>query len=75
LALALFLDIKRHDLVTSALAKVKQAARLSGVEDLGNLVIPSWFVYLTMFGAWIAAPGKNVLGMKPGRRAFGQTRG
>lgn len=63
--------------VTSALAKGKQAARLSGIEDLGNLVIPSWFVYLTMLGPWIAAPGKNTLGVKRGwgAFAFGQTRG
>lgn len=63
--------------VTSALAKGKQAARLGGIEDLGNLVIPSWFVDLTMLGPWIAAPGKNMLGVKGGwgAFAFGQTRG
>ena len=56
--------------VASALAKRKQAARLSGIEDFGNLVIPSWFVYLTMLGPWIAAPGKNILGLKRGWGAF-----
>jgi hypothetical protein len=62
--------------VTSALPKGKQAARLSGIEDLGNLVIPRWFVYLTMLGPWIAAPRKNMLGVKRGwgAFAFGQTR-
>ena len=57
--------------VTAALAKGQQAARLSGIEDLGDLVIPSWFVYLTMLGPWIATPGKNMLGVKRVRRAFG----
>lgn len=63
--------------VTSALAKGKQAARLRGIEDLGNLVVPSWLVYLTMLGPWIAAPGKNMLGVKrgSGKFPFGQTRG
>ena len=56
--------------VTSAPAKGKQAARLSGIKDLGNLVIPSWFVYLTMLGPWIAAPGKNLLGVKNSREAI-----
>ena len=50
---------------------------LSGIEDLGNLVIPSWFVYLTMLGPGIAAPGKNMLGVKRGwgAVAFGRARG
>jgi hypothetical protein len=63
--------------VTSASAKGKQAARRSGIEDAGNLVIPSGFVYLTMRGSWIAAPGKNMLGAKRGwgTLAFGQARG
>ena len=62
--------------VTSALPKGKQAARLSSIEDLGNLVIPRWFVYLTMLGPWIAAPRKNMLGVNSGwgAFAFGQTR-
>jgi len=50
--------------VTPAQAKRKQRARLSGVEDLSYLVIPRRFVYLTMLGPWIPAPGKNTLGLK-----------
>jgi len=63
--------------VTPAPAKGKQPARLSGIEDLWNLVIPSWFVYLAMLGSWIAAPGKKMLGVKRGWGvfAFGQARG
>jgi hypothetical protein len=45
--------------ITSAVAKGKQAARLSVLEDLGNLVIPSGFVDLTMLGPRVAPPGKN----------------
>ena len=63
--------------ITPAPAKGKQAAGLSGIEDLGNLVIPSWLVDLAMLGPWIAAPGKNMLGVKGGWEAvaFGRTRG
>jgi hypothetical protein len=63
--------------ITPASAKGKQPTRLSRIEDLGNLVIPSWFVYLTMLGPWIAAPGKNMLGVKRGlgALAFRQARG
>lgn len=69
--------VKARIPVTSAPAKGKQAARLSGIEDLGNLVIPSWFVYLAMLSVWIAAPGKNMLGVKRGwgAVAFGRARG
>jgi hypothetical protein len=52
--------------VTSAPAIGKQAAGLSCIEDLRNLVIPSWFVYMTVLGPWIAAPGKEMLRMNRG---------
>lgn len=56
--------------ITPAVAKREQGARLGGVENLGYLVIPSRFVYLTMIGPWIATPGKNMLGVRGGWRAF-----
>ena len=69
--------VKARIPVAPALAIGKQAARLSGTEDLANLVIPSGFVYLSMFGPGVAPPGKNMSGVNWVGRAylFGQARG
>ena len=56
--------------VTPAQAERKQGARLGSAQDLLYLVIPTRFVHLTMLGPWIAAPGKNTLGVQRGRRPF-----
>lgn len=62
--------VKARIAVAPALAIGKQAARLSGIEYLGNLVIPRWFVYLAMLGPRITAPGKNLLRVKRRRGTF-----
>src|SRR6516164_4288265 len=40
-------------------AKGEQRASLSGLENSWYPVIPSRFVYVTMFGPRVASPGKN----------------
>lgn len=56
--------------ITPALAKREQGAGLSGTEDLSYLVIPSWFVYLTVLDPWIATPGANPFCVQRGRKLF-----
>ena len=60
--------------ITSASAKGKQPARLSGMEYLGNLIIPSGFVNLAMLGPGVASPGKDIFGKLPCGRVFRHTR-